>query len=105
MLEAKEYKVQVNTPVDNNIGGFVSSWNDLRTIYGWIDYLSGTDQNTLQNALTQESTHILVTDRIYAGITGKMRIVDAYGRDYQITFVDNPGNEDHHLEIYLKVSD
>ena len=101
MFGATPFVVQhkINTP--DNVGGVVETWSNHMMIHGYIDLITGSDQNPIQNAFTEQSTHILVVPIFNTGITDKMRIVDAMGRYYNITYVDNPVGLNHHLELYL----
>ena len=98
----QEFKIQVMDQVDNGIGGFNEDWAEFKTVQGYIDLLTGTDLNTLQNAFTEQSTHILIVPEFTPGITDDMRVVDGAGRYYTITYVDDPVGQGHHNEIYCK---
>lgn len=77
-------------------------WSHLITVEGYIDMISGTDLNTIQNAITEQSTHILIIPSYTEGITDDMRVIDKDNRFYTITYSDNPVGQNHHNEIYLK---
>lgn len=82
--------------------GYEEVWTDFKTVSGYIDLLSGKDFKDVQNAFTEDSTHILIIPGYQPGITDKMRIVDKDNRFYFITYSDNPVGLNHHNEIYLK---
>lgn len=90
------------TQVPDGIGGFLEDFATLRSFDGYIDLITGTDQNSVQQAFIQDSTHVAVIPKVQAGITDAMRLVDASGRWYEITYVDDPVGVGHHTELYLK---
>lgn len=98
----QEFVIQEYADVDDGAGGFVGSWNDLLTVEGYIDMMSGTDLSGIQNAITEESTHILIIPAYTLGITDAMRVVDKDKRYYTITYADDPVGQQHHNELYLK---
>lgn len=102
MIGAQSYLIKQKTTSDDGIGGKTFAWSDVTTVNGYVDMLTGTDQNGVQNAFVEQSTHVLIIPIYTDGITDKMRVVDAYGRYYDITFVDDPVGQRHHNEVYLK---
>lgn len=97
---APQFVVYEKIKQPNGIGGFIESENEVMTIRGYLDYLSGTEPTTF-GAFQRESTHVLLTDYI-TGIKNNMVIYDVYGNQYQITLIDDPVTRHHHLEIYLR---
>ena len=98
----KEFKIEVMAQVDDGIGGFIEDWAPFKTVSGYIDLITGTDLNTLQNAFTEQSTHVLIIPKFTTGITDKMRVVDSQNRYYTITYADDPVDQHHHNELYVK---
>lgn len=98
----QEFKIQVMDQVDNGIGGFNEDWAVFKAVQGYIDLLTGTDLNTLQNAFIEQSTHILIIPEFTPGITDDMRVVDETNRYYTVTYADDPVGQGHHNEIYCK---
>ena len=96
------FEIEVMEQVDDGIGGFIEDWAPFKTVKGYIDLLTGTDLNTLQNAFTEQSTHVLIIPQFTAGITDKMRVVDSKNRYYTITYSDDPVGVGHHNELYIK---
>lgn len=96
------FEIEVTAQVDDGIGGFTENWEPFKTVKGYIDLLTGTDLNTLQNAFTEQSTHILIIPQFTTGITDKMRVVDSQNRYYTITYADDPVGIGHHNELYIK---
>lgn len=102
MFKPQKLKAQHKAQVDDGIGGFIESWSDYKSFDGYIDLLQGSDLNNAQNAFTEESTHVLIIPEYQTGITDKMRIMEESGRWYEITYIDDPVNVQHHNELYLK---
>ena len=102
MFGATPFTIQSKSVIPDGIGGLKDTWGTVMTIHGYLDLLSGSDNNTIQNAFVEQSTHILIVPMFYEGITDNMRVLDSMGRYYEITYVDDPVGQHHHLEIYLK---
>lgn len=96
------FTIQHFKQVDDGIGGFKEDWTDLKEVHGYLDLVTGTDLNAVQNAILEQSTHILIVPEFIPGITDKMRIVDENNRIYDITYSDDPMGVHHHNEIYCK---
>lgn len=96
------FEIEVMAQVDDGIGGFTENWAPFKTVQGYLDLITGTDLNTLQNAFTEQSTHVLIVPQFTDGITDKMRVVDNQNRYYTITYADNPVGQHHHNELYVK---
>lgn len=97
----QEFLIQQFTQLDDGIGGSIEEWNDFKPVEGYIDLITGTDLNNVQNAITEQSTHILIVPTFTEGITDNMRVVDKDSRYYSITYSDNPVGLNHHNELYL----
>lgn len=101
-MEPQAYTLLARTgTADDGIGGKTATWAPYGTIDGYLDLLSGSDQNTILNAAVEQSTHILVAPNYQEGVTAAMRVQDG-SRWYEITHVDDPMGQHHHLELYLK---
>lgn len=101
-MQEQEFIIQYKTQKDNDIGGFDEGWFKFETVQGYIDLITGTDLNTVQNAIFEQSTHIIIIPEYTEGITNDMRVVDKDKRYYSITYSDNPVGVNHHNELYLK---
>lgn len=101
-MKPQSFKIETKTEHDDLIGGFKHTWALHSNVLGYLDLLTGSDQNTLQNAFVEQSTHILIIPTYQAGINDSMRVVDENNRYYDITYVDDPMGQHHHLELYLK---
>lgn len=98
------FKVQHKEQIDDGIGGITESWTLFKEVEGYIDLMTGTDLNNIQNSFMEQSTHILIIPNFTQGITDEMRIVDTNNRYYSIIYADDPVGQQHHNEIYLKYS-
>lgn len=97
------FKVQKSIQQNDGMGGVIQDWVDVMVIRGYLDLMSGSNQqHATHNAQIEASTHILIIPEYQDGLTDKMRITDQNSRKYTITYVDNPVGVNHHLEIYLK---
>lgn len=94
--------IQARTQVDDDIGGFKEDWNDLNEVFGYLDLATGTDLNNVQNAIIEQSTHVLILPEFISWVTADMRIVDDQKRFYLITYADDPMGVHHHNELYCK---
>lgn len=96
------FLIQAKTQADDNIGGFTEDWSDLKEVFGYLDLVTGTDLNSVQNAIIEQSTHVLILPEFISGVTADMRIVDDQKRFYLITYADDPMGVHHHNELYCK---
>lgn len=96
------FHIQQKTQEPDGIGGFSETWEDMPDVSGYLDMLTGTDLNSVQNAFIEQSTHILIIPEYTEWIMDQMRIIDLDGRIYDITYSDNPVGMNHHNEVYCK---
>ena len=96
------FLIQAKTQADDGIGGFTEDWSDLKEVFGYLDLVTGTDLNSVQNAIIEQSTHVLILPEFISWITADMRIVDSLKRYYTITYADDPMGIHHHNELYCK---
>ena len=96
------FLIQAKTQADDNIGGFTEDWSDLKEVSGYLDLVTGTDLNNVQNAFIEQSTHVLILPEFISWVTADMRIVDSLKRYYTITYADDPMGVHHHNELYCK---
>lgn len=103
MFEPQSFVIQeVKGQKSDGMGGLIDDWKPVKPVSGYLDLLTGTNENALQNASVEDSTHILVIPDFTVGITDEMRVVDSTGRIYEITYSDDPVGIHHHNELYLK---
>ena len=96
------FLIQAKTQADDGIGGFTEDWSDLKEVFGYLDLVTGTDLNNVQNAIIEQSTHVLILPEFISWVTADMRIVDDQKRFYLITYADDPIGVHHHNELYCK---
>ena len=96
------FLIQAKTQADDGIGGFTEDWSDLKEVSGYLDLVTGTDLNNVQNAFIEQSTHVLILPEFISWVTADMRIVDSLKRYYTITYADDPMGIHHHNELYCK---
>ena len=96
------FLIQAKTQADDGIGGFTEDWSDLKEVFGYLDLVTGTDLNSVQNAIIEQSTHVLILPEFISWVTADMRIVDSLKRYYTITYADDPMGIHHHNELYCK---
>lgn len=96
------FLIQAKTQADDGIGGFTDDWSDLKEVFGYLDLVTGTDLNNVQNAFIEQSTHLLILPEFISWVTADMRIVDDQKRFYLITYADDPMGVHHHNELYCK---
>lgn len=103
MFEPQSFTIQeIVGQKPDGIGGLIDDWGLFKVVSGYLDLLTGTDENILQNVSVEDSTHILVIPSFKAGITDEMCVVDSANRWYEITYSDDPVGVHHHNELYLK---
>ena len=108
-----EALLQINVPVENEIGSMVDTWHDVVALKGFIDLSAGDSKHTTFDAKIQESTHIFICD--FKPITESLEVegnivrvspenarMVANSQRYDVMLIDNPMNLNKHLEIYLK---
>jgi len=107
MPPAYAIKVLSRHDADDGIGGSTDTWTEEGTIYGYIDLITGTDLptgGTTDNAFINNSTHIaVIPDAGGHAVTDNDMLKGPNGQVYDVTFVDDPLQIGHHLEIYLRV--
>lgn len=103
MYEPQTLILQESVHEDDGIGGITETWQDVKMVKGYVDLITGTDANfSVQKAITEDSTHVVILPSYEAGLDANMRIVDEQKRAYVITHVDDVMNIHHHLEIYCR---
>ena len=108
-----EAVLQINVPVENEIGSVVDTWHDVWSNKGFIDLSSGDSKHTTFDAKIQESTHIFICD--YKPIPEVLEIegnllrvspenarMVANSQRFDVMLMDNPMNLNKQWEIYLK---
>ena len=94
--------LKAKTQTTNAIGEKVTDWTDYKTIKGFLDFASEATGRANYNSKIVESTHVFVCD--YTEIGKEETDLKFYcnGKEFDITYIDDPMNLHYHLEIFLK---
>lgn len=105
MYPGQIYKVFKKDYQSDGYGGSKETLTDTGvSLHGYLDLLSGTNRAlNSQNAIIEESTHVLVVPAFRDDLNDREFIKDQAGRLYKITYIDNPVGVGHHLEIFLSL--
>lgn len=96
--------IQISTATKNEYGLQVKTWQDVQTLHGWLDLMSGDSRYRVYNAKIQESSHVFVCDYVVmhpkVWAENARMVID--GEVYDITLIDNPMRLKCQWEIFLK---
>lgn len=88
---------------ENELDEPILKYDTFKTLDGWLDLLSGSDEQQYQNSMLATSTHIFITEDTSDEILNTDRLYDVKNEiEYEITFADDPMGLDHHYEVYCK---
>ena len=96
--------IQLRTTRLNAIHEREVSWENIDSVFGWLDLQSGDSNYTNYNAKVQESSHIFLADYVELDSrvkADKCRMVIG-NEAYDIMLIDNPMGMNRQLEFYLK---
>lgn len=84
------------------IGEKVKSWVNYKTLHGFLDLMNNGKEFATYNKAMEDSTHVFVCD--YVSIDKKATELKATinGKDYDVTYIDNPMELNYQLEVFLK---
>lgn len=85
---------------ENDLGQTITSFTKSAVFTGYMDMLSGSE-STDKLAFLEDSTHIILTKDMTVDVS-KHDHIETLGKTYEVTYVDDPVNLGHHLEIYAK---
>lgn len=90
--------------VPDGFGGFIEDVVNTLSIDGVLDMLTHNAYNQNHNAMVEDSSHIFIADYFddYDDALKVGSILKSSKKSYRIIYVDNPLEENSHLEIYLK---
>ncbi|MGG5372859.1 hypothetical protein IGI67_004532 [Enterococcus sp. AZ196] len=81
----------------------IVEWLVVHELSGLMDMITGSDEQTYQNSLIATSQQVLISEDVSFPILTTDRIRNPRtGVEFEITFVDDPMELEHHLEIYCK---
>ena len=95
----------------NEIGEVIREWEEVRSLKGLLDYVSGDAKYNVFNAKVQESSHVFICDYkpipeviLYEGkevrVTDENTKIVANSKEYLVKLIDDPMDLHDHLEIY-----
>lgn len=86
----------------NSIGESILSWADYKTVHGFLDFMTEATGRTNYNSKIVDSDNVFICD--YVEIDKPITEIKAYcnGKEFDITYIDDPMNLHKHLEIFLK---
>lgn len=85
----------------NALGQVTYQLVEKGSIKGFLDMLAGNEAE--RATALSASSHIFLTKETKVALSTKDRL-RILGKEYEVTYVDDPVNLGHHLEIYLKVA-
>ena len=94
-----EVLIQRYEEKDDGMGGIDYGWEDIYTITGTLDQLSG-DEILASEKIGELSSHIFIIFEMVDVRRGDRFIIN--DEIYNVTNVDNPNNMNRQLEIKLK---
>ncbi len=95
--------IQILSTTQNDIGEDIATYEDVRTIKGFLDLMSGEANFSNFSAKIQQSTHVFICDFFDLGqITSENSRMMIGEKVYEITLIDNPMELNQHFEIFLK---
>ena len=100
--------IQVETSSKNAFGEKETTYKDLTTVKGFLDYVGGDGsyKNNFKGEL-EETTHIFICD--YDSITANAEPTTSRmvinNKNYNVLLIDNPMGLNEHLEIMLKYNE
>ncbi len=93
--------VQIKQTQRNFLGETINEFKDLKTIKGFLDYITGESGTGTFNAKIEDSTHIFLCDYEELSEENNVRfLID--GKHYEVKMTDVPMGINHHMEIYLR---
>ena len=100
--------IQVETSSKNAFGEKETTYKDLTTVKGFLDYVGGDGsyKNNFKGEL-EETTHLFICD--YDSITANAEPTTSRmvinNKNYNVLLIDNPMGLNEHLEIMLKYNE
>lgn len=97
----------VSVPGETDHWGYAEERTDALEFEGVIDYVSGNRNNNYMT-IHEDTTHIIVVEfreDLYSLLQDNLKatIRDNANNEYNVLLVDNPANQNHHLEIEIKL--
>lgn len=93
--------VQQKTLSKNAIGESITTWTNLKTITGFLDYSTGETSTAIYNAKLADTTNIFFCDYVELPAENQIRFL-INSKPYEVKLIDNPMGLNEHIEIYLR---
>ena len=93
--------VQIKETKRNDLGEIVSTFKYLKTIKGFLDYMSGESSLGVYNVKLEDTTHIFICDYEDLPEENEIRLL-IKEKPYEVKLIDVPIGIKHHMEIYLR---
>ena len=95
--------LQTKTTTKNAFGEKTTTWEDVQTLKGFLDYTGGDGSyNNTYKGEVEETTHIFICDFITLDVKPTQCRLISDGKVYDVLMIDNPMGLNKHLEIFLK---
>lgn len=85
---------------ENELGQEIYEHKRTAVFTGYMDMITGTEA-VERLAYLKDSTHVILTKDMTVKAEAEDKI-EVNGKTYDVTYVDDPVNLGHHLEIYVK---
>ena len=94
---------EVETGEKDELNQPIVDWETVHTCNGWLDMMTGSDEQQYQNSLIATSSHVFITEDTSFKVESTDRIYNLRtGLTFEITYVDDVMELADHLEIYCK---
>ena len=94
---------EVETSEKDELNQPIVDWETVHTCDGWLDMMTGSDEQQYQNSLIATSNHVFITEDTSFKVESTDRIYNPRtGLTFEITYVDDVMELADHLEIYCK---
>lgn len=93
--------VQIKETKRNYLGETLTEFKDLKTIKGYLDYMTGESNTGTFNAKIEDSTHIFLCDYEDLPEENEIRLL-INNKSYEVKLIDVPMGIKNHMEIYLR---
>lgn len=87
--------------MENEIGERVATYQDYKTIKGFLDFMNETTNHNNNNSKVVESTHVFICDYVAIDKSERDLIAICNNQEFDVKYIDNPMNLNKHLEIFL----
>ena len=98
--------LQTKTTSKNAFGEKVTTWVDLKTINGFLDFTGGdaSYKNNFKGKI-EETSHIFICDYTELDVEPTLCRLLSDNKLYDVLMIDDPMNLHEHLEIMLRYNE